>query len=73
MDYINGNIEEAAGITYEYDGNTEEDEVKYLQMGTYTVETKGLYDLSKFMYENGFTENNPGEYKDLVFDNVKGN
>lgn len=73
IDFINENIEEAAKITCEYDGNTEEDELKYLKLGYYSTETKGLYDLSRFMFENGFTENDPGEYKDLVFDNVKGN
>lgn len=73
VNYINENMEEAAKVTYEYNGNTEEDELKYLQKGSYFVETKGLHDLATFMYANGFTENDPGEYTDLVFDNVKGN
>lgn len=70
--YTAENMEEVAKITCEYDGNSEEDELKYLKLGNYSVETKGVGELAQFMYENGFVENNPGEYADLVFDNVVG-
>lgn len=72
IDYINNDFEAAADITAEYDGNSIDDEIKYLQTGKYTAETKGIYELSQFMYDNKFIDNGFDNYSDLVFSNVKG-
>lgn len=72
IDYINNNIEAAAEITHEYNGNTVEEEVEYLKKGNYTEETSGIYELAVFMAENGFSETALEGYSDFVFDNVKG-
>ncbi len=71
--YIQSDVESTAKITSEYDGNSLEDEITYLQACNYSSETVGIYDLASFMYKNGFTDKEIKEYKDLVFDNVKGN
>lgn len=70
--YVNENTEETAKLTSEYDGNSLEDEVRYLKEGIYTVETKGIFDLAVFMAENKFIDKAPEAYSDLVFDNVSG-
>lgn len=72
VDYMNSNMEAAANLTYELDGNSIEDEVKYLQNGSYSVTTKNLFSLASFMAEAGFLDEAPNSYEDLVFDNVKG-
>lgn len=72
IDYINDNPEETAELTAELDGNSKEDELEYLKKGTYSVETKGVEEYAKFMYDNAFLDSDPGSYEDLVFDNVKG-
>ncbi len=73
VDYINANPEEAAALTYEFNGNTQEDELEYMQKGNYSVETTGIYDLAAFMSSEGFIDKSFADYSDLVFDNVKGN
>lgn len=73
IDYINNNLEEAAAITCVYNGNTLEDEIKYLGLGSYNTETRGITELAEFMFTNAFIEVDPGDYSNLVFDNVKGN
>ncbi|MBR2570632.1 MAG: ABC transporter substrate-binding protein [Clostridia bacterium] len=73
IEYVNGNIEATAELTSQYDGNAVEDEIRYLQMGNYSAETRGVEEMAAFMFENGFIEADPGSYADLVFDNVKGN
>lgn len=73
VNYINFNIEEAAEITHQYNGNSVEKEIEYLQNGKYMIETKGLYEMAVFMYENDFIKNQVNDYNDLVFDNVNGN
>ncbi len=73
IDLLNNDPEKAAEILHELDGNTAEQELDYIERGTYTSETSKLFDLAVFMGENGFTENAPASYQDLVFDNVKGN
>lgn len=72
IDYINNNLEDAAAITCEYNGNSVEDEIKYMSVGTYSTETSGIFELAQFMYDNEFIENGVESYSDLVFDNVKG-
>lgn len=72
IDYINNNMEDAAKITCDYNGNSEEDELKYMQVGKYTVETKGIYELAVFMADAEFIETVPASYSELVFDNVVG-
>lgn len=73
IDYLNENTEETAALTCEFNGNTVEDELRYLQQGKYTTETSGIYELATFMKENGFIEELPASYSDFVFDNVTGN
>lgn len=64
--------EDAAAITAGYDGNDEKTEADFLKKGTYKAETKGVYDLAKFMFDNGFIDKDPESYENLVFDNVSG-
>ena len=71
-DLINENVDEAAAITSEFDGNSVEDEVEYLKKGSYSVDTSGVTDIARFMFENQFIDTDPGTYEDLVFDNVQG-
>lgn len=70
--FINENMEEAAAITCEFDGNSAEDELKYMQLGKYTTETSGIFELASFMAENDFIGSAPESYADLVFENVVG-
>lgn len=72
VDYVNENMEEAAEITCEFDGNSVEDELDYMQRGKYTTETSGITDLAAFMARAGFIDGEPGSYSDLVYDNVSG-
>lgn len=72
MEFLLENPEEAAEMLAGLDGNTPEDELKYLQLGSYQAETSGIFDMATFMAENGFIETAPAAYEDLVFDNVKG-
>lgn len=72
IDYINNNPEEAAAITCEYDGNSVKDEMKYMMEGSYSTETKGIFELSQFMADAGFVEKKVRNYYDLVFENVQG-
>ena len=72
IDNINKNPEEVAKLTAELNGNTVENELKYIKEGFYSVNTKGLFKLSKFMSQNGFLDTEFSKYEDLVFDNVKG-
>ena len=69
---MNNSPEEAAKITCQFDGNTEQEELEYIKKSNYTVETKGLFELASFMARTEFIENAPGSYEDLVFDNVSG-
>lgn len=72
IDFINENPEEAAAITCVFNNNTEEDELKYMSAGCYSVETKGIFELARFMSANDFIDKEFENYSDLVFDNVKG-
>ena len=73
IEYINGHKEEAAALTCEFNGNDVDTELKYMEQGYYSTETKGIYDLAVFMAENGFVETTPKDFHDLAFENVKGN
>lgn len=73
IDYINENTEEAAALICEFDGNDAATELKYMESGSYSTKTKGIYDLAVFMAENGFIEKAPTGYSDLAFENVEGN
>lgn len=70
--YVEDNSEETAKLTYELDGNTIEDEVAYLKGGHYSVETKSVFRMASFMFENSFIDSDPVSYENLVFDNVVG-
>ena len=73
IDYVNNNTEATAELTSQYDGNSVEDEIAYLQMGNYSTATGGVAEMARFMYEHAFIEADPGEYSNLVFENVEGN
>lgn len=70
--YMNDSPEEAAKLTCEFDGNSVEDELAYIEKSNYTIETKGLFELASFMARTEFIETAPEAYEDLVFDNVSG-
>lgn len=72
ISYINDSTEEAASLTYEFDGNTEEEEAEFLKEGVYTSETSGVLELAGFMYEQSFIEVEVSDYSELAFDNVTG-
>lgn len=72
IDYLNENQEETAKLTCEYDGNTPEDELEYIKKGNYSIETKGLFELSSFMADAEFIDTKPESIDELVFDNVTG-
>ncbi len=72
IDTINSDLEGTAKITCEYTGNTYEDELKYLGAGSYSTNTKGIFELAQFMHENEFIDNGFESYSDLVFENVTG-
>ena len=71
--YLNENLEDAAAITSEFDGNSVEDEIEYLKKGSYSVETTGVEEIAQFMFANKFIDIDPGTYENLVFENVQGN
>lgn len=70
--YIAENPEEAADILAKYDDNDPKDELRYLQEGTYSEKTKGVFEMATFMAENEFIDNAPESYESLVYDNVQG-
>ena len=69
---INEDVEKAAAITCEYNGNSMEDEIIYMQKGTYAVDTSGIFEMAVFMAEEGFIDKMPVKYEDFVYENVKG-
>lgn len=73
IEFVNDNPNETVAITAELDGNTVEDELKYIELGSYSPQTNGVLELATFMYSEGFIENEISSFSDLVFDNVKGN
>lgn len=72
VNYMNNEPEAAAKITCEFDGNSEEEELAYIQKSKYMIETRGVFELASFMAKNGFIDEAPESYEDLVFDNVTG-
>ncbi len=70
--FINENPEEAAGMTYEFDGNSVEEELQYLKAGSYSTKTSGIFECARFMAEAQFIDEAPKAYSDLVFDDVQG-
>ena len=71
--YINEHGEEAAEITCEFDGTTPEEELQYLEAGTYATETSGVFELATFMAEHDFLDTAPESFADLAYENVEGN
>lgn len=69
---INSDNKSAAELLCDFDGNTAEDEEKYLSLGKYDKKTKGIFELATFMYDNQFIDNSVQSYEDLVFDGVEG-
>ena len=72
VDFINDSPEEAAKITCEFDGNSEEEELAYINKSKYSIETSRIFELASFMGRTEFIDNAPESYEDLVFDNVTG-
>lgn len=72
IDYINANPQDAANITYTFDGNTYEDELAYIQAGSYSTNTAGILKLAQFMYDNKFIDRELKDFNHLVYDNVQG-
>lgn len=72
IDMINSDPASIASVTCEYDGNSYEEEVEYLKAGSYNTATTGIFELSRFMYDNKFIEAEIKSYSELVFDNVTG-
>lgn len=73
VNFMNENQEEAAKITCEFDGNSEQEELEFIQKSKYTIETSNLFKLATFMAQTKFIETAPESYEDLVFENVSGN
>lgn len=72
IDSMNEDPEEAAKITCEFNGNSEEEEAAYMQKGKYTTQTSRIFELAEFMERAGFIDHAPESYKELVYDNVSG-
>ena len=72
VNYINEDLEGAAKITCEFNGNSEEEEASYMRKGKYMTETKGVFTLAEFMARAGFIDKAPASYSELVYDNVSG-
>ena len=72
IDFIHDDTEAAAEITCEFDGSTKEEELQYLQAGSYSTETQGVLELAQFMADNGFSEAEFEAFAELVFDCVTG-
>ena len=72
IDYVNENQEDTAALTCEYDGNTPEDELFYLQKGIYKADTSHVMELAEFMGRTQFIDAAPEAFSDLAFDNVEG-
>jgi NitT/TauT family transport system substrate-binding protein len=72
IDFVNASPEDTAALTCEYDGNSAEDELEYLGLGTYSAATSGVLELAQFMGENGFIDAAPASIDELVFDGVEG-
>ena len=73
IELINTDVESAAKITYELNGNTLEDEIKYMELGGYSMKTEGVFDLAVFMGENDFIDSVPSDFSELAYENVEGN
>ncbi len=73
VNFMNENQEEAAKITCEFDGNSEQEELEFIQKSKYTIETSNLFELATFMARTKFIDTAPESYEDLVFENVSGN
>ena len=71
-DLITDDPEGAAAITYEFNGNTVEEEAELLQRTNYTTATSGLFEVAQFMSEYSFVDAQFSSYSELVFDNVQG-
>ena len=72
IDSVNSDFEAAAKITCEYDGNSYEDELLYLQKGNYSTSVKGILEFAKFMYRNSFIDKEFSSLSDIAFENVTG-
>lgn len=76
INYINNNTAEVAKMLCEAEDVDAATMEKWLtdKDCVYSTETKGVMDMANFMAQEGFLENEgPKDFRDLAFDNVKGN
>ncbi|MGN0078470.1 MAG: ABC transporter substrate-binding protein [Coriobacteriales bacterium] len=72
MEFITDSPEDAAAILCEFDGNTAEEELEYLEQGVYTPQTSKLFEMATFMSDAKFLDKAIASYDDLVYSNVTG-
>ena len=72
MEFITDSPEDAAAILCEFDGNSAEEELEYLEQGVYTPQTSKLFEMASFMSEAKFLDKAIASYDDLVYSNVTG-
>lgn len=72
MEFITDSTEDAAALLCEFDGNTAEEELEYLEQGVYTPQTSKLFEMATFMSETAFIDKSIASYDDLVYSNVSG-
>lgn len=72
MEFITDSPEDAAAILCEFDGNSAEEELEYLEQGVYTPQTSKLFEMASFMSEAEFLDKAIASYDDLVYSNVTG-
>lgn len=74
MEYIDGHMDEVAKLlAKEYDAPPEQLKtwMEHPDSG-YHMQTQGILKLAAFMEEEGFLAQTPGQYTDLVYENVQG-
>ena len=72
MEFITDSPEDAAAILCEFDGNSAEEELEYLEQGVYTPQTSKLFEMASVMSEAKFLDKAIASYDDLVYSNVTG-
>lgn len=72
MEFITDSAEDAAAILCEFDGNTAEEELEYLEKGVYTPQTSKLFEMATFLSDAEFIDKKIESYSDLVYSNVTG-
>ncbi|MCF0143455.1 MAG: ABC transporter substrate-binding protein [Parasporobacterium sp.] len=75
MDMLANDKETCAEILCQAEGVTKEQMLEWLndEYCVYSMESKGVLNTAKFMYEEGFIEKEITSFSELAFDNVEGN